>query len=312
MAVKILKHCPTKTNCKNHTNSKRRGDYAHSTITCHPYLRAWALVRVFPRLQCSGPQHRQLGLKNGDTTPSGRHELEGCLERRAEGTMGLSALAEHGWQRRQQVLHQLNEGGIKCKVAYIMTIMKEGEERVITQKVAEAINVHKKQQVAPLCFPLGSPLNCHETVWRHLEKDRKTNIWITVESFMTISIRFQYFNIKKGASITDSWLQTFSKRCGQRFVFKKNIWIIKEIMTWEGNPIFLLLQFILQVRQQKKFAAIEFLNFFFQFLPLMFVSLKKKQRSVRLGELMSSLFNNDGCWLTSFWHDSGRNVIGRG
>lgn len=30
--------------------------------------------------------------------------------------MGLSALAEHGGQRRQQVLHQLDEGGIKCKV----------------------------------------------------------------------------------------------------------------------------------------------------------------------------------------------------
>lgn len=82
-------------------------------IKYHSYLRARALVGVFPRLQRTGTQRRQLGLKHGDAASGGRHELEGGLKRRAEGAVGLSALAEHGWQRRQQVLHQLEEGGIR-------------------------------------------------------------------------------------------------------------------------------------------------------------------------------------------------------
>lgn len=75
------------------------------------HLCAGALVGVFPRLQRTGSQRRKLGLKDGDAAPRGGHELEGGLQRRAEGAVGLGALAEHGWQGRQQVLHQLQQRG---------------------------------------------------------------------------------------------------------------------------------------------------------------------------------------------------------
>lgn len=92
---------------------KERPYNCHEVYIYICYLCARALVGVFPRLQCTGTQRRQLGLKHGDTAPGGRHELEGGLQRRAEGAVGLSALTEHGRQRRQQVLHQLQEGKIK-------------------------------------------------------------------------------------------------------------------------------------------------------------------------------------------------------
>lgn len=84
---------------------------AGSSFCSAHHLCARALVGVFPGLQRSGSQRRQLGLKDGDAAPRGGHELEGSLQRRAEGAVGLRALAEHGWQGGQQVLHQLQDEG---------------------------------------------------------------------------------------------------------------------------------------------------------------------------------------------------------
>lgn len=84
---------------------------AGSSFGSARHLCARALVGVFPGLQRPGSQRRQLGLKDGDAAPRGGHELEGSLQRRAEGAVGLRALAEHGWQGGEQVLHQLQEGG---------------------------------------------------------------------------------------------------------------------------------------------------------------------------------------------------------
>lgn len=72
-------------------------------------LGARALVRVFPRLQLPGSQRRQLSLEHRDAAPGGGHQLEGGLQGGAEGAVGLPGLAEQGRQRRQQVLHQLQD-----------------------------------------------------------------------------------------------------------------------------------------------------------------------------------------------------------
>lgn len=72
-----------------------------------PHLGRGPLVGVLPGLEGSNPQSGELALEDGHAAPRGGQQLEGGLQRRAQGTLGLHGLAEHLGQALQQILDQL-------------------------------------------------------------------------------------------------------------------------------------------------------------------------------------------------------------
>lgn len=73
------------------------------------YLGRCSLVGVFPGLESSYTQIRQLGLKDWHAPSSGGQQLEGGLQGRTQGRLGFHRLLKQSRQTLQQILHELED-----------------------------------------------------------------------------------------------------------------------------------------------------------------------------------------------------------